>query len=71
LFEAPRRFRATACPGLIRGIPLRIKKTRQDNNLKPGSDSIGTEKALPSAYTQLLCDDGQNKMTAEGKRLDR
>src|ERR1700722_6069827 len=41
------RFRAKACPGLDPGwIPVRVKKTRQNNNLEPRSDSIGTEKAL-------------------------
>jgi hypothetical protein len=31
---------------LIRGwIPVRVKKTRQNKNLEPRSDSIGTEKA--------------------------
>jgi hypothetical protein len=33
------RFRA-------KWIPVRVKKTRQNNNLEPRSDSIGTEKAL-------------------------
>jgi hypothetical protein len=27
-------------------IPVRVKKTRQTNNLEPRFDSIGTEKAL-------------------------
>jgi dodecin len=41
------RFRAKACPGLDPGwIPVRVKKTRQNKNLEPGSDSIGTGKAL-------------------------
>src|SRR6202161_543858 len=41
------RFRAKACPGLDPGwIPVRVKKTRQNKNLEPRSDSIGTEKAL-------------------------
>ncbi len=31
---------------LIRGwIPVRVKKTRQNKNLEPRSDSIGTERA--------------------------
>jgi hypothetical protein len=32
------RFRA-------KWIPVRVKKTRQNKNLEPGSDSIRTEKA--------------------------
>jgi hypothetical protein len=38
------RFRA-------KWIPVRVKKTRQNKNLEPGSDSIRTEKApaLPAA----------------------
>jgi hypothetical protein len=27
-------------------MPVRVKKTRQNKNLEPRSDSIGTEKAL-------------------------
>jgi hypothetical protein len=35
---------------LIRGwIPVRVKKTRQNNRLELRSDSIGTEKALVTA----------------------
>jgi hypothetical protein len=33
------RFRA-------KWVPVRVKKTRQNKNLEPRSDSIGTEKAL-------------------------
>jgi hypothetical protein len=33
------RFRA-------KWMPVRVKKTRQNKNLEPRSDSIGTEKAL-------------------------
>src|SRR5580698_569142 len=41
------RLRAKACPGLDPGwIPVRVKKTRQNKNLEPGSDSIRTGKAL-------------------------
>src|SRR6478752_3133972 len=41
------RFRAKACPGLLRGwTPVRVKKTRQNKRIEPGSDSIRTEKAL-------------------------
>jgi hypothetical protein len=36
------RFRA-------KWIPVRVKKTRQNKNLEPRSDSIGTEKALADA----------------------
>jgi hypothetical protein len=32
-------------PDLIRGIPVRVKKTHWNENLKFGSDSIRTEKA--------------------------
>src|ERR1700735_954430 len=45
--QAVERFRAKACPGLDPGwIPVRVKKTRQNKNLEPRSDSIGTEEAL-------------------------
>jgi len=30
-------------------MPVRVKKTRQNKNPEPGSDSIGTEKALAEA----------------------
>src|ERR1700689_1410562 len=43
--EAPERFRA-------KWIPVRVKKTRQNRNLEPRSDSIGTEKAL-AALAQI------------------
>jgi arsenate reductase len=37
------RFRAKACPGLDPGwLPVRVKKTRQINNLEPRFDSIET-----------------------------
>ena len=36
---APERFPA-------KGTPVRVKKTRQNKNLEPRSDSIGTEQAL-------------------------
>ena len=36
---APERFPA-------KWTPVRVKKTRQNRNLEPRSDSIGTEKAL-------------------------
>ena len=39
-------FRAKACPGLDPGIPARVKKTRQNKRIEPGSDSIRTDKAL-------------------------
>src|ERR1700728_3455272 len=40
------RFRAKACPALDAGwIPVRVKKTHQNNNPEPRSDLIGTEKA--------------------------
>src|SRR6476620_7317813 len=29
-----------------KGVPVRVKKTRQNKRLEPGSDSIRTEKAL-------------------------
>ena len=38
-FGSLERFRA-------KWIPVRVKKTRQNKNLEPRSDSIGTEKAL-------------------------
>src|SRR5882757_2276849 len=41
------RFRAKAYPGLDPGwTPVRVKKTRQNKRVEPGSDSIGTDKAL-------------------------
>jgi hypothetical protein len=30
-------------------IPVRVKKTRQNEKLEPGSDSIGTETTLAAA----------------------
>src|SRR3984885_13300715 len=46
------RFRAKACPGLDPGwIPVRVKKTRQNKRLEPGSDSIRTDKALVDRMT--------------------
>src|ERR1700685_3556148 len=50
------RFRAKACPGLDPGwIPVRVKKTRQNKNLEPRPDSIGTEKALGRmAWVQIF-----------------
>ena len=48
------RFRAKACPGLDPGrIPVRVKKTRQNKNREPRSDSIGTEKALVTIFLRL------------------
>jgi hypothetical protein len=48
------RFRAKACPGLDPGwIPVRVKKTRQNKNLEPRSDSIGTEKALGAMFSKV------------------
>jgi hypothetical protein len=38
------RFRA-------KWIPVRVKKTRQNRKLEPGSDSIRTEQALDAAPT--------------------
>src|SRR3984885_10158700 len=46
------RFRA-------KWIPVRVKKTRQDKNLEPRSDSIGTEKALVERGTG---DRGHNRV---------
>ena len=41
------RFRAKACPGLDPGwVPVRVKKTRQNKKLEPGSDLIRTGNAL-------------------------
>src|SRR4051812_5164920 len=34
-------------------IPVRVKKTRQNQNLEPRSDSIGTEKALGSCWSRV------------------
>ncbi len=40
-------FRAKACPGLDPGWrPVRVKKTRQNKILNPGSDAIRTDQAL-------------------------
>src|ERR1700685_2673418 len=47
------RFRAKACPALDAGwIPVRVKKARQNKNLEPRSDSIGTEEALAAGKYQ-------------------
>src|ERR1700728_3385573 len=47
-------FRAKACPGLDPGwIRVRVKKTRQNKNPEPRSDSIGTEKALADQISAL------------------
>src|SRR3984885_3815298 len=59
--EKLERFRAKACPALDAGwIPVRVKKTRQNKNPEPRSDSIGTEKALAAGFVdasrpQLQC----------------
>jgi hypothetical protein len=46
-FGMSERFQAKACPGLDPGWrPVRVKKTRQIENLEPRFDSIETEKAL-------------------------
>jgi hypothetical protein len=48
------RFPAKACPGLDPGrIPVRVKKTRQNNNQSLRSDSIGTEMAPVKAEGTL------------------
>src|ERR1700686_236559 len=40
-------FSSEACPGLDPGwMPVRVKKTRQNKRLEPGSDSFRTDKAL-------------------------
>jgi hypothetical protein len=42
-----RAFSSEACPGRDPGwMPVRVKKTRQNKRLEPGSDSIRTDKAL-------------------------
>src|ERR1700722_387104 len=45
-------------PGLERfrakWIPVRVKKTRQNKNLEPRSDSIGTEKALGCGRQEIV-----------------
>src|SRR5437773_12250746 len=43
------RFRA-------KWTPVRVKKTRQNKNLEPGSDSIGTEKALVPPHPDCIFD---------------
>jgi hypothetical protein len=49
-FGMSERFQAKACPGLDPGWrPVRVKKTRQIENLEPRFDSIETEKALALA----------------------
>jgi hypothetical protein len=35
-------------------MPVRVKKTRQNNKLEPGSDSIGTDKALFAQGTAIM-----------------
>src|SRR6266404_2129299 len=47
------RFRAKACPGLDPGwTPVRVKKTRQNKRVEPGSDSIRTDKALGTPFAR-------------------
>jgi hypothetical protein len=47
LAHDPRAFSSESLPGLDPGwMPVRVKKTHQNNNPEPRSDSIGTEKAL-------------------------
>src|ERR1700743_2363987 len=52
------RFRRSADAALERfrakWAPVRVKKTRQNNRLEPGSDSIRTDKALALAGLSLL-----------------
>src|SRR4051794_19870269 len=52
------RFRA-------KWIPVRVKKTRQNKNLEPGSDSIRTQKALgctqPGGHKSCRCAGGNMK----------
>jgi hypothetical protein len=33
-------------------MPVRVKKTRQNKNLEPGSDSIRTEQALGALFSR-------------------
>src|SRR4051812_40740412 len=65
---------------LIRGwIPVRVKKTRQNKNLEPRPDSIGTEEALGRAFSGRhlgLLQDGKTDFehgppTVAGCRRDR
>src|SRR5258706_3295156 len=47
------RFRAKAYPGLDPGwTPVRVKKTRQNKRVEPGSDSIRTDKALGTPFAR-------------------
>src|SRR5882757_2500570 len=47
------RFRAKAYPGLDPGwTPVRVKKTRQNKGIEPGSDSIRTDKSLGTSFAR-------------------
>src|SRR5260221_13428090 len=49
-------FERSMPPDLIRGwTPVRVKKTRQNKRVEPGSDSIRTDKALAQQLEQQ-CD---------------
>ena len=52
------RFRA-------KWIPVRVKKARQNKNLEPRSDSIGTEKALAFARLNHVQTDAFNVKTGQ------
>ena len=57
----PERFRA-------KWIPVRVKKTRQNKNLEPRSDSLGTEKALE--HFQAKWTPVRVKKTRQNKNLE-
>jgi hypothetical protein len=49
------RFQAKTCPGLDPGwVPVRVKKTRHNKKLEPGSDSIRTQEFYSLAALLLL-----------------
>src|ERR1700723_525316 len=57
-------FSSESLPGLDAGwIPVRVKKTRQNKNPEPRSDSIGTEKALADQISALRA--GRNGCRSE------
>ncbi len=59
------RFRAKACPGLDPGwTPVRVKKTRENKTVEPGSDSSRDQKALAAAaQASQLGSDGDVVLT--------
>jgi hypothetical protein len=49
-------------------MPVRVKKTRQNKRLEPGSDSIRTDKALELG--QRFTSSGQHQKTATSSKVN-